>query len=912
MRFLLMTLWCVTASVAPVEIIEAKQISIPAGDLREALEALAKQSGAELVYQTREVQGVRTKGVNGDVSPVEAVRKLLEGTSLVVRTDRSGAMLIASAARSNQSPTLRVAAATSNQAPSEAPPGTPLHMAANEAAAGETAKDDSGIAEIIVSARKRQESILNVPVIETAIPKIQLERFQVTDMGDLATLVPGTNFTHSTPVEGMEVSIRGVGTISLDQGVDSSVSLNIDGLSLSSGLAFTSGLFDLQQIEVLKGPQALFYGKSSPGGVIALRTADPTDQVELIAREAYDFESVNPREELIVSGPVTDTLKLRLASMYSDSEGYFREEAVAAPGTGALTPTNLREPDTNEYIIRGTALWDPSSQFTARLKANIDNAHTVQPGAEQLASCPDGPGFAPSGIAFIGGDNCNLDRNVRVVNLNPINFPGILNNGVPFNQTVQNFGTLELNYRPDQNLSVTSTTGLYHLDEESAFNGTYSTAAGPAIGINVRFHRKDFTEEMRLNSEFTTPVNFTVGALYEDGLIDNRSTVIGNSAYDLPGTLADGEEYVDIKTYSVFGQLRWQIVSQLELAGGLRWTDETRTETPYNLVTGTPVFISVAVPRIHSDNVVPEVTLTYKPTDDMTLFAAYKQADKSGSFSLGGTPTAGANNSFGEERVVGSEIGMKSLLLDRRLALNLAAYNYHYDGLQVGAVGPPVDGQVITETLNAGAARTFGVDFDTAYRPVAVEGLGLNAALNWNRARYLSLNGVPCWGGQTIAAGCNQNLNSATGLYTAQNLAGTPMVRAPAWQANLGFDYEFPVGRNLTMVFANNNAISSKFVTFLAIDRPDNDNYQTSFFKSDLSLTLKPASNHWEIALVGKDINNKITAGNCSSANYANGALLGGEITGGTGRGPAGIDEVGCFTDPGRELWLRVTVRPSI
>src|SRR5690606_17170414 len=101
---------------------------------------------------------------------------------------------------------------------------------------------------------------------------------------------------------GPQVTIRGVGTSSYDPGVDQSVSLNIDGLSLGQGLAFASGMFDVSQVEVLKGPQSLFYGKSTPGGVISLRTADPTDQLELTGRAGYEFEAREVRGEFILSG----------------------------------------------------------------------------------------------------------------------------------------------------------------------------------------------------------------------------------------------------------------------------------------------------------------------------------------------------------------------------------------------------------------------------------------------------------------------------------------------------------------------------------------------------------------------------------------------------------------------------------
>ena len=168
--------------------------------------------------------------------------------------------------------------------------------------------------DIIVTARKRQESILKVPVVVTAISNDSLENVQVTQVTDLPRLVPGLVIAGNLLSIGPQVTIRGVGTSSFDPGVDQSISLNIDGLSLGQGLAFGSGMFDVGQVEVLKGPQALFYGKSSPGGVISLRTADPTDDVEVIGRASYEFEAREWRGEFIASGPLSDTFKARLAT----------------------------------------------------------------------------------------------------------------------------------------------------------------------------------------------------------------------------------------------------------------------------------------------------------------------------------------------------------------------------------------------------------------------------------------------------------------------------------------------------------------------------------------------------------------------------------------------------------------------
>lgn len=779
--------------------------------------------------------------------------------------------------------------------------------------------------EIIVTARKRQESILTVPVVVTAISDEKLNRLQVTDIADLPKLVPGLVLGQQLLSIGTLITIRGVGTSASDPGVDQSVSLNIDGLSLSQGLAFSSGMFDLGQIEVLKGPQALFYGKSSPGGVVSMRTADPTDEFELIARAGYEFEGDEGRGELIVSGPLGETLKGRLAGMYAAGKGYFVNNAVAA-GFGAKDPTYRREPRPRNYLLRGTLLWDPSDRFNARLKVNMVRDRAIDAETAQLANCPDGPGQS-FGVPFIGGDDCKLDKDLHVVYLDPAAYPGVANNGVPYLLNKQKYGTLEMDYDLTPEISLTSVTGYYDLRSQSMVNTTHTTAAGPTLAVENRFSRRDFTEELRLNSDFKGPFNFMLGGFYQDGRMYDRVTFRGNKTVGFPALITDRSSTVDIKTYSLFGQARWQIMEQLELAGGARWTDETRHLTMFDYPTNSTY--AVAVPKNHARNLAPEATLTFTPTEDLTLFAAYKRGYKSGSFTIATPTPPGRDSSFGDERVEGGEIGLKSRLLDRQVLLNLAVYDYRYKGLQVGAIEPHVNGVPIIRTVNAGSARTHGVDFDVSYRPNEIDGLSLNASVNWNRGRYKTLNNVPCYTGQTVTQGCSElfvpsanqaapgpvgaiQLNGQYGLYSAQDLSDTPMIRAPEWQATFGFDYEFPIGSDLKMVVANNNQYSTRFATFLAVGRPGEDNYQRSFIKSDISLALSSDDDRWEIALIGKNITDKLTASNCSASNFAGGGALGSPITGGTMSGPAGFSEKGCYTERGRSAWVRLTFRPEI
>jgi iron complex outermembrane receptor protein len=784
-------------------------------------------------------------------------------------------------------------------------------MVFGEPARAQNARAPAELGEVIVTARKRQESILNVPVVETALPAATLQKFQVNDLRDMQKLVPGLGLGHSVLSIGTLVSMRGVGTPSTDPGVDQAVSLNIDGLQLTQGLAYSVGMFDMGQVEVLKGPQALFYGKASPGGVIAIRTADPTSTPEIIARASYEIESRERRGEFIISGPITDTVKGRLSALVSRSDGYFYNGGVAAPGSGGLTP-NSRSPAGRAFYLRATLLWNPTPQFDARFKFNYAREKTLDAEIGQLVNCPNpgGANFAPPGLPmFNANDDCTLNRRYRNVFLDPTYFIGTQNNGVPFVKTVQKYGTLELNYRITPELTATSTTGIYDLASSSMVE-TGREIPPVFTSENGPFKRRDFTEEVRLNSDFTGPVNFTLGGFYQTGRLSDRVFLTGNAALHLPRRLSDGETAINVDAKSVFAQIRWKVIPQVELAAGARYTDEKRDQEVTNYLTG--LRVPVKVDAIHTKNTAPEFTLTYRPTNDLTFFGAYKRAYKSGGFTAATVATPGSDNSFGDEKAKGWEIGLKSRLLDRRLLLNVAFYDYRYNGLQVGAIEQQQGGVPIIHTINAGAAKTYGVDFDATWRPEQIENLGLNFAVNWNHARYTTLNNLPCWSGQTISEGCNRNLNPATGRYTAQDVSGTPMIRAPTWQMNFGFDYEMPLGDNFKVTLSNSNQYSSKYVAFIAVNRPNNDNYIGAFFKSDVSLALHTNDDRWEIALIGKNITDKITAGLCSASYYSSGLILNtaGQITGGPTRGSSGMGEAACYADPGRAVYLRLTFRP--
>ena len=685
---------------------------------------------------------------------------------------------------------------------------------------------------------------------------------------------------------------------------------------MTQGVAYGIGMFDVAQVEVLKGPQSLFYGKNNTAGVISLTSVDPTDQEEFIVRAGYEAEAEEKQIDVIISGPASDSFKVRLATRFSDQEGFFTNNAVATPGLGGRTPSYTNYAPTQNWMVRGTALYEPSDDFTARLKLGYSE-YRMDGGASplQVALCPDGTGpVSPvANISFIAGDNCKTGKSVRLAWADPAAFPaGVPNNGVQFEDTNQTLGTLDLNWNFSDALTLSSVTGYYDSEFETAHSGSTTGTTVPFLNV-IGFDNTQFTEELRLTSNSDGALNFMLGAFYMDGDQTNDVRIPFNThmGFALSPLLVHVIHDVDIESISAFGQVMWDITPELELAAGARWTDEERHHAQTNLNPGNgPIGpTTLLVPKISSDHVAPEVSLTFKPTENFTTFASYKTGFKSGSFTSQTFVPANRDASFDDEEAKGGEIGIKTQTADRRLSANAAVYYYEYDDLQVGGLEltqVPGGGFVFAvRTLNAASATVKGVDFDVNYAPEMIEGLTLTGAVNYNRARYDSFPNAPCGNGQTFAQGCDQILNPVTNRYQAQDLSGRPLVRAPDWSAFVGFTHTMPVGDGMTLDFGAGGNYMDEYVTTL-VDLPGYA--QDSFFKYDANIALKGKNDSWEFALIGSNLSNELTRGWCVNSNVQNGTVFGGQISGGALPGPAGDDEAVCMIERGREVWARVTL----
>jgi outer membrane receptor protein involved in Fe transport len=795
----------------------------------------------------------------------------------------------------------------------------------------------SGEGAIIVTARKRDEDALRVPVVATVLQTEDLERRQVTDLQGVAAMVPGLVLGDAPLEVGTEVSLRGVGSSPLDPGVDQSVALNLDGLPLGQGIAYSVGLFDVERVEVLKGPQPLFFGKNSPGGVIAIRTADPGAGHEVTASAAYEAEAREVQGQIVLSGPVSETLGLRLSSQFARGDGYFRNTAVALDSSGARQP-DARFGESRSLYLRLTGVYEPTADLTARLKLNLTHDRVLGGLAEQLVYCPDGTyNYLPTigldlSSQYSANEDCRADRKLNIVDMDPGAFPGIPNDGVSFTQTEQRFGTLEVRWGVAPALGLTSVTGYYDLTVDALQNGPWSGGAAPPLAITKALRREEFTQELRLASDFSGTVDFTAGAFVQDGRIRNDIAFLGNRLYGLPAVAVAGSHDIEVRSLALFGQVRARPWPTLEIAAGARWTDEKRSDAPvtydvfgvFSGVQGTP--LHPQLPVLRSRNWSPELTVAWSPAADLTVFGALKQGYKSGSYNINQALNPGDDNSFGDERGRGGEIGIKGYAGGRELSFDLAGYYYRYNGLQVGIIRITSAGIPVLATVNAAAAEVYGTDLALRYRPRAIDGLGVSAALNWNHASFTRFANADCKPGQTVAEGCNllpvpvtnpdeiaagyYSIDPHLGVpvrYNSQDLSGTRLHRAPALQATIAVDYETPLRRDLMLGIGAHAQYSSSYVVDLGNRHAGS---QGAYGKIGVSFRLRDPGDRWEVALIGNNLTNRLTTGGCLSVNYpGGGGVFPGMITGAPIRGPAGSGETLCGFEQGRELWLRFTAR---
>ncbi|MDB5714840.1 MAG: TonB-dependent receptor [Sphingomonadales bacterium] len=741
--------------------------------------------------------------------------------------------------------------------------------------------DTSG--EIIVTARKRAETAFDTPVVMQVVGGEELSRRSITNVEGLSRVTPLLLIGENTGgVQGAPIAIRGIAGSEINPFSDQAVSFNIDGIQVARSSVQRLASMDVASVEILKGPQALFFGKNSPGGVISIRSADPTARFDMKMSAGFEFEAQEKRLEGYVSAPITDTFGIRVAGYYSSMIGYI--DNVSVPEPGSLKAFN-HGPAGHEFATRLTLKYEPDDRFNARFKlaygAGKDSGPTS---VNQIINCSGGAPQLTSARM-----DCSANGKTSLIDPGPA-FQAVFptkHGGEIFSDRNQVLASLEMNFKPINDVTVTSITGIYRFHTNNLSNTSAIDIQRNLLYTPERVTYRDINQEMRVLTSFNGLANLSAGAMYQSGTIDYH-----NRAYFSPGGVITSLFNVDNsqrgESYSFFGQLILKPTDSVELSGGGRWSHEDKS---IRTISRGVEQIS-ALPQNSWSNFSPELTVKWSATSNLNLFASYRQGFLSGGFNgSAGANYTGAKLSYDQQTNRGGEIGVKARLFDRTLRLNLALFDYDIRGLQVAATTG-----VSNLSTNAGKARTRGVELDGSWTsPVA--GLTLRGAASYDKAEY-DVFTFACFKGQSIAQGCN--LAPVNGVFTQQDLAGEPIVRAPKWGGYAGFNYEASIS-HLKLGLSGDTNYSAGFFNN-AFNEPLA--YQKSYCLFDASLRVSSPDDRWEVALIGRNLGNKYYVIRSSEQPFSGGAS-------GTATANRQADIIGA-TNRGRELMIRVTVRPNL
>jgi iron complex outermembrane receptor protein len=624
---------------------------------------------------------------------------------------------------------------------------------------------ETQLEEIIVTARKRLESVEDVPIAITALSSEQLEENRIENVSQLDQVVPGL-MTLGSDWRGYPV-IRGMSSRVPEIGAENTVGQYIDEVYQPRSAAQLASLLDIDRIEVLKGPQGTLFGRNTIAGAINYVTQEPSDQLT----ESADLTIGNRSRvegHAAVSGPLTSDLDGRVAIMALRDDGNV--DLVNASGD------KIGDNGDRDYGVRASLLWTPA----AGLKVNAAYSHLRTGSAtdELVNGNPAGPLATP--LALVG----LFTPSPFVANYHDyevgLNTPGHLT------QTTD-AATFRIDDELTDQFKLTSLTAYTHFNQSSLMDIDYEVL--PVATYEAPQSSNTASQELRLAYDAGKVFSGTVGANY---FYDDQF-----SASLFPITLPFGDlnwnQTTDVKTTSsaAFTQLYVRPVEVLTLSGGFRYTHDTRSYRVQN-VSDSPIFgATFDTETIPGLNTRPSwgggsynVSVDYHPVESTMLYVSNSKGYRSGGVQGGQTTIAAATQNYGPETAEQYEIGAKSWLLDRKMSLDIAAYHIDYTNMQVSQA---VLTQVINSIIvtNAGKASMQGVEMQSALLPAPWVKFELGYSYNDSHfVNYQSATNIPGAIAGTVppcafvpsAFGCNKN---------DYNYDGTPLFYAPKHSLDL-------------------------------------------------------------------------------------------------------------------------------
>ncbi|MCD2431626.1 TonB-dependent receptor [Pseudomonas aeruginosa] len=639
-------------------------------------------------------------------------------------------------------------------------------------------KADTALGKVTVTARRREEDSQKVPTPITVLGSETLEAQRISRVQDLQQVLPSVNVAYIHARQS-SVAVRGIGNNPASDGLEGSAGIYLDNVYLGRPGMAVFDLLDIEQLELLRGPQGTLFGKNTTAGVLNISTRAPTFTAERTV-EVSGGQDGYFQGRGTVSGPLGETLAGRLSAYRTRDDGYIK---------------NIHD---DNYLnggerqgARGQLLFEPNEDFSLRWIADYNEEDSsngsmvVYGGAERFWQ-----------RAALVGASPLRDPQRRKVNINGRQHVSVHQGG----------SSLEANWNLAGGYRLTSISAYRYWHFTPANDEQLNVSAINDTGVEV--HDRQFSQEIRLASPTGGAFDYVVGAYAFRQNLGNKTFtsygpladlyLLGANLGALNDTYSKANGKIETDSFALFAQGTWHLTERLDFTAGLRGTYEEKNAKVERFAPlgGAAVGgVGAAVRNgqlgaydsgdLSQYNFAPSalLSLSYQFSDDLLGYASLSHGEKSGGVNLavGSAPSAGADSLLvGPERANDAELGLKSTLFDRRLLLNANLFWTGIHGYQATTLyQAPGSTQLVQVLANAGSVRSRGLEFEATALPL--RGLTLNFNGSYNDVTYLSFKDAPC----------PAEVSTRPGAPSSCDLTGQRVVGASKWIANLNGEYQW-------------------------------------------------------------------------------------------------------------------------
>ncbi|WP_400637652.1 TonB-dependent receptor [Pseudomonas aeruginosa] len=640
------------------------------------------------------------------------------------------------------------------------------------------AKADTALGKVTVTARRREEDSQKVPTPITVLGGETLEAQRISRVQDLQQVLPSVNVAYIHARQS-SVAVRGIGNNPASDGLEGSAGIYLDNVYLGRPGMAVFDLLDIEQLELLRGPQGTLFGKNTTAGVLNISTRAPTFTAERTV-EVSGGQDGYFQGRGTVSGPLGETLAGRLSAYRTRDDGYIK---------------NIHD---DNYLnggerqgARGQLLFEPNEDFSLRWIADYN---------EEDSS---------NGSMVVYGAAERFWQRAALVSASPLRDPQrkkVNINGRQHVSVHQGGSSLEANWNLAGGYRLTSISAYRYWHFTPANDEQLNVSAINDTGVEV--HDRQFSQEIRLASPTGGAFDYVVGAYAFRQNLGNKTFtsygpladlyLLGANLGALNDTYSKANGKIETDSFALFAQGTWHLSERLDFTAGLRGTYEEKNAKVERFAPlgGAAVGGGGAAVRngqlgaydsgdLSQYNFAPSalLSLSYQFSDDLLGYASLSHGEKSGGVNLavGSAPSAGADSLLvGPERANDAELGLKSTLFDRRLLLNANLFWTGIHGYQATTLyQAPGSTQLVQVLANAGSVRSRGLEFEATALPL--RGLTLNFNGSYNDVTYLSFKDAPC----------PAEVSTRPGAPSSCDLTGQRVVGASKWIANLNGEYQW-------------------------------------------------------------------------------------------------------------------------